>query len=340
MTRRIYLHTPTTDFKRESSIPADLKDYCWRPARIYLDRDETGWVMEQKVEIFGIGICRDLHHLPAGTQLEVVSEYCLLALNQSSSYLVQTHAGYLVDVGDKYATEHTLFKVAPGVNNTIVESGLGEIFYVTVRPDWIKTLVRAYPELRRLKRWEQVITTTRVHENNLNTNYIRETMKKRILGCQDLQNHRKRYMARCAVNYLVNFINELVESTPQQLTSAEVQLAHDIAETIRENFYLIYIENLLTEKFGRPFQQLDDYFKAVMHNSIHEYLQMERMDWAYHQLANTTEDHESIACLCGYLPWGSPDEELNNDQHSFKRFVRDFKSYYNLTILEVRVEMN
>jgi AraC-like DNA-binding protein len=302
---------------------------------------DDGWILEQKMELKGIGICRDLLHLPEGTRFEVACDRPLLAISQTPAYVVQTASGEVLEVGDPSCTQVSLFRVAPGVNVTVADQeGLAELFYITIRPDMLKNLCRGYPELRRFRRWEHFTNTSKVENLNLTTNVIREEMKRSILATQDLKPQSKRYIVRCTINYIVNFLNELIESSHEARTEEQVRFAEKIAAEIRENAERYYMEAYLTQTFGKPYEELDEAFRYVMHNSIEEYLKMVRMDWAYKQLTSTMENSEHIASHCGYLPWLRNEERQIEDERSFSSFKVDFKMYFSMSVQEVRAEMN
>ncbi|WP_073087657.1 helix-turn-helix transcriptional regulator [Chitinophaga jiangningensis] len=339
--RKILLHSKGKDYPVETSlIHDDLKNYIWRHARVYVDRDEHGWVMEQKLDIFGICISKDMHCLPAGSILKLESYLPILAVNQSTHYLVETAEGHTVAVGDSSSSSVGLYRVTKGVNTAIVEGGVAEIFYITIWPKYIDRLCKMFPEMRRFKRWMDFNTTSRVHDRNISMNHIRETAKRRMLDCQDLRPFGIKYIHRNAINFMCNFMNELVEGSGEEISQLERDYAQEIAEAINSNLGVFDIESYLAARFNKNFQDLNDHFQAVMHCTIHHYLKMERMDWAYMQLLTTIEEEETIASMCGYLPCINPDGSVSTADTSFERFKKDFREYYRLSVMDVRTEHN
>lgn len=338
--RKLLLHSKGKDYPAETIVHDDLKKYIWRPARVYLDRDEHGWVLEQKLDLYGICISKDMHHLPAGTILKVESYLPILAINQSAHYMVQTADGNIVDLGNSNAGSMALYQVAKGVNTTVVEGGIAEIFYITIWPKYIDRMCKTYPEMRRFKRWMDISTTDKVQDRNISMNHIREVAKRRMLECHDLRQFGQRYIYRHAVNYMCNFLNELIEGKGQEISQLERDYAQQIADAIDGNLHMFDMELYLAERFRKPFQDLNDHFQAVMYCSIHDYVKMERMDWAFRQLTTTNDDEEIIAALCGYQPSVSADGTVSTAANSIADFKRDFKEYFRISTLALRNEHN
>ncbi|MBV7532059.1 hypothetical protein [Chitinophaga sp. sic0106] len=338
--RRLLLHSKGKEYPVETIIQDDLKPYIWRAASVYLHRDEYGWVLEQKLALFGLVINKDMHCLPAGTILHIESKLPVLAVNQSPHYLVETHHGHSVDVGDSQSSSLGLYSIDRGVNTTIVEEGIAEIFYITIFPTFIDRLCKVYPEMKRFKRWMDITKTHKVHTREIQMNYIRETAKRRMLACQDLRMFRARYIHRCAITFLCNFMNELVEGSGAEISQLEKDYAQEIAEVINTNLYVFDMERFLATRFNKNFQDLNDHFQAVMHCSIPDYVKMERMEWAFLQLTTTNQDEQTIASLSGYLPRISADGTVRTNADSFDEFKKDFKGYFRCTIMEVRVQHN